>query len=64
MVALQIKVDMKNETVKEKLSLFKHFSLGNSRMGWDALHCHLVSMVTCYYGNRPWMKLGSRDEGF
>lgn len=28
--------------------------------GWDALHCHLVSMVTCCYGNRPWNRHGSQ----
>lgn len=33
-------------------------------MGWDVLHCHLVTMVTCCYGNRPRKKLGSQDEGF
>lgn len=47
----------KQRRTQKKLSSFKHLSLAMG--GRDALHCHLVSMVTCCYGNRAWNRLGS-----
>lgn len=37
---------------KQKQSFPSRNTSRRLEQGWDALHCHLVSMVTCCYGNK------------